>query len=419
MLARLLFAIALAAAPAVSGRALAADDHHADHGGDPHGHGDDHDEPGGPHGGRLLESGDFAVEVSIFETGVAPQLRVYFYDDGAPLDPAKATLRLVLHRLAARPEPFRFEPVGDFLLGDHVVVEPHSFEVEITATWGARSLTARYESFEARVAIPEAVARASGVGDIVAGERDLERTRRLTGRIGIPTDRLVNLAPRFAGVVEQAGGRIGERVRAGDNLAVLENSQTLATYRLDAPIDGTILARSAVAGAAVTTGDVLYSIADLSEVWADFDVYRDDVAIVRAGENVTVRDDSSRAETTAPVSYVSPLRDVHTQTMLARAVLANDGGRWAPGTFVTGSIAIDEEPARIAVPVSALQTWRGHDVVFLHADGVWEPRPVRIGRQGDQWVEILEGIEPGSTVAAGNTFLLRAEIEKAGASHDH
>lgn len=436
MLVNLLLAlVVLAAAPASSLRAFAAENAHdhdgvtapvdaghadevGDHG-DPHGHDDHHDEPTGPHGGRLLESGDFAVEVSIFETGVAPQLRVYLYDDGEPIDPAAATLRLVLHRLAAPPEPFTFRPVGDFLLGDHVVAEPHSFEVELTATAGARTLSARYESFEARVTIPEEVAEASGVGEVVADRRDLGRTRRLNGRIGIPTDRIAQLVPRFAGIVRQASGRIGEQVRAGQDLAVLENSTTLSTYRLDAPIDGTILARSAVAGAAVTTGEVLYTIADLSEVWADFDVYRDDVSIVRPGETVVVRDDSGRAEATAKIAYVSPLRDVHTQTMLARAVLDNAHGRWAPGSFVTGTIRIDEEPAGIAVPLSALQTWNGRDAVFLHAEGIWEPRPVLLGRRGDEWVEILEGIDPGSTVATGNTFLLRAEIEKAGAAHDH
>lgn len=388
-----------------------------------HGHHDDHDdhheEATGPHGGRLLEQGTLAVEVSIFETGVAPQLRVYFYDGDEVLDPAEATLELTLHRLARGPEKFSFTPTGDFLLGDHPVAEPHSYEVEVTAFWGSQRLEARYETLEGRVSIPEDVAKASGVGEAVAGPRDLARTRRLTGRIGIPSDRLAELHPRFAGVVREATGQVGDRVEAGQGLAVVENSQTLSRFSVDSPLTGILLSRRAVVGNSVNVDDVLYAVADLGEVWADFDVYREDTGIVRIGETVTVHDDSGRDGAQAVLSYISPLRDVHTQTMLARALLPNREGRWAPGAFINGFIAIAEEPAAVAVPLSALQTWRGMDAVFVHAEGVWEVRPVHIGRRGDEWIEVIDGLEPGTTVATGNTFLLRAEIEKAGASHDH
>jgi cobalt-zinc-cadmium efflux system membrane fusion protein len=110
---------------------------------------------------------------------------------------------------------------------------------------------------------------------------------------------------------------------------------------------------------------------------------------------------------------------VHTQTTLARAVLPNTDGRWSPGAFVSATIALQEAPAGVAVPPSSLQTWRGRDAVFVHVNGIWEARPVRTGRRGGSWIELLSGVEAGTEVATGNTFLLRAEIEKAGASHDH
>ncbi|MFN2375468.1 MAG: efflux RND transporter periplasmic adaptor subunit [Candidatus Binatia bacterium] len=409
------FLAALFLSFAVAAPAAASGDH------DDHGH-DQHEESQaatGPHGGRLLSKDGFAVEVTIFETGVEPQIRAYAYEDDEALDPAGVKLKVTLHRLAREPEVLAFEKRGDFLLGDRTVSEPHSFGVEVEASAGRHSLRERYETVEARVTLAPEVAAAGGITGAVAGPRDLERLRRLTGRVGIASDRLVQLKPRFAGVVREAGGRIGDRVAAGAALAVVESSATLSRFRIDAPLDGVLLDRRAAVGSSVATDDVLFVVADLTEVWADFDVYGADTAVVKAGESVVIRDDSGAPPVAARISYVSPLRDVHTQTMLARAVLPNADGRWAPGAFLTGTIDLDEEPAAVAVPLSALQAWRGRDAVFIHAEGVWEARPVVVGRRGEEWLEILEGLEAGTAVATGNTFLLRAEVEKAGASHDH
>jgi cobalt-zinc-cadmium efflux system membrane fusion protein len=405
------------------------DDHGDSHGdADEHGHGghdDHHDEfPTGPNGGRLVEGGGLEAEIAIFETGVAPQLRVWIRDGDTVVDPSQVKLAVTLKRLAREPERLTFQPRGDFLLADQTIGEPHSFRLDIEAHAGGKTLRGGYDQIEARVTISAAEAAAGAVTSAVAGPRDLGRSLQLTGRIGIPSDRLAELHPRFAGVVREASGTIGDRVTKGQTLAVLESSATLARFALVSPHDGVLLDRRAVVGGSAADDDKLYIVADLSQVWADLDVYGEDTHVVHVGETVTIRDEAHRDDedavvATAKISYVSPLRDVHTQTTLARAVLPNADGRWAPGAFVSATIDLDEPPAKVAVPPSALQTWMGQTAVFVHAEGVWEARPVRIGRSGDEWVELLSGVDAGTTVATGNTFLLRAEVEKAGASHDH
>jgi cobalt-zinc-cadmium efflux system membrane fusion protein len=373
----------------------------------------------GPHGGRLVGDAALQAEVTIFETGVAPQMRLWFTADGKPLDPASVSASVTLRQLGRPPEKLAFEARGGFLLGDRVVEEPHSFRVDLEAAHAGRTLVAGYESVEARVTIPADVAAVSGVTSEVAAPRDLERSLRLTGRIGIAPERLAELRPRFAGVVVEARGRVGERVQRGAVLATIEGNASLSRYTLASPLAGVLLDRRAVEGASVSESDPLYTVADLSTVQADLDVYGQDTLLVRVGEKVTVRDDAHAIEEHTTVSYVSPLRDVHTQTTLARAEIDNADGRWAPGAFVSATIALQEPPAAIAVPPSALQTWRGREAVFVHVEGIWEARPVRLGRRGERWVEVLDGLDAGTVVATGNTFLLRAEIEKAGASHDH
>lgn len=373
----------------------------------------------GAHGGRLVGDGVLQAEVLLFETGVAPQMRMWITRAGRTVPPSEVSASVVLRRLARRPQAIAFEPREDFLLGDRVIDEPHSFRVDVEAVHAGHTLRASYETVEARVTIPVAVAMAGGVTSEVAGPRDLERSLHLTGRIGIAPDRIATLRPRFSSMIFEAGGTVGDRVRRGDTLATLESSSSLSRYSLTSPLTGVILERRAVAGTSVTETDALYTVADLSRVQADLDVYGQDALLIKTGEEVSVRDDAHAIEARTTVAYVSPLRDVHTQTTLARAELDNTDGRWAPGAFVSATLGLQETAATVAVPPSALQTWRGHEAVFVHADGVWEARPVRIGRRGERWVEVIDGLDAGTTVAAGNTFLLRAEIEKTGASHDH
>ena len=83
----------------------------------------------GPHRGRMLRDGDFAVEITIFEDGVDPQFRVYPYLNDRPLDPRQVQLAMSLTRLGGQVDQFAFQAQEDFLLGAGVVTEPHSFDV--------------------------------------------------------------------------------------------------------------------------------------------------------------------------------------------------------------------------------------------------------------------------------------------------
>ncbi|HYB99664.1 MAG TPA: efflux RND transporter periplasmic adaptor subunit [Candidatus Limnocylindrales bacterium] len=399
----------------------AVDTDHHEHGG--HAHQIEHEDVlEGPHGGRLLEEGDFAVEITIFERGVPPELRLYCYEGQKHLPPAQCEVDMTLHRLGEPPEPFRFREVGDFLVGDHVVAEPHSFVVEVRArrrhdpgpahSW-------RYESFEGRVVLDEEVARHSGLLAEAAQPRRLERTLRLPGRISARRDRVVDLGARFAGVVREMSRSIGDAVSRGETVAVVEASQTLSRYAVQSPLQGVVVDKRAATGETVEAGETLLVVGDFSSVWADFDVYAADFASVHAGDTVTVRGSAGDAGASAPVTYVSPVGDPHTQTTMARVELDNQDQRWKPGLFVTGTIALDEPPAAVAVHVSALQTWRGGESVFLKIGDVYEARPVVLGRRGEEWVEVLEGLDAGDQYARGNTFVLKAELQKAQASHDH
>jgi cobalt-zinc-cadmium efflux system membrane fusion protein len=110
--------------------------------------------------------------------------------------------------------------------------------------------------------------------------------------------------------------------------------------------------------------------------------------------------------------------DPLTRTATARVVLANDDGRWRPGMFVKAR-AVSTSVASLSVPSTALQRMEGETVVFVETDAGFEPRPVQLGREGDQLVEVLTGLSAGERVASRNAFLLKAELGKSEAAHEH
>jgi cobalt-zinc-cadmium efflux system membrane fusion protein len=106
----------------------------------------------GPHGARLLSDGRLQVEMTIYEAGVPPQFRVYPYDgEMRPIPPAEVSLVVELHRLGGRVDRITFTPEADYLRGNSVVEEPHSFDVTVTATRDGRDHTWSYSQIEGKV----------------------------------------------------------------------------------------------------------------------------------------------------------------------------------------------------------------------------------------------------------------------------
>lgn len=124
------------------------------HDGAGHDHGDhDDDSEKGPHNGRLLTDGDFAVEITIYERGVPPRFRIYTYQTGQPVEPNEVTLSIRLSRLGGRVDDFAFAAESDYLTSERIVEEPHSFDVEVTATHRDQTHGWTYATYEGRVTL--------------------------------------------------------------------------------------------------------------------------------------------------------------------------------------------------------------------------------------------------------------------------
>jgi cobalt-zinc-cadmium efflux system membrane fusion protein len=119
------------------------------------------------------------------------------------------------------------------------------------------------------------------------------------------------------------------------------------------------------------------------------------------------------------INWISPLAAHASQSVTARVELANENRQLRPGQFVRGQVTITEHHVPIAVRLSALQTFREFDVVFAKYGETYEVRMLTLGKRDGQWVEVIAGLKPGVEYVTGNSYLIKADIEKSGASHDH
>ncbi|TAF14575.1 MAG: HlyD family efflux transporter periplasmic adaptor subunit [Alphaproteobacteria bacterium] len=390
----------------------------SDHG--EHGHGEKAEEEfeRGPNNGRLLKKDDFAVEITIFEDGVPPQFRVFAYENNKPIDPSKVQLTMELKRLDGEVNSFNFVPKDAALMGDATVTEPHSFDVKVKAVYDGKPYEWAFASYEGRTLISKESAELSGVKTQLAGPATIRETITLTGRLALNPNATAHVKARFAGVIRSVKKSLGDTVKAGEVLATVESNESLQVYAVPSPINGVVLARHANTGEAIAA-DELFAISDLSKVWAEFHVFQRDIEKVKIGQKVLVRGVEGKMQSIGVIDSLLPIAETSSQTVVARVIIDNPQGNWRSGMTVLGDVVINERTVPLAVTSSALQRFRDFTVVFAQVGETYEVRMLELGTNDGEWVEVLGGIKPGTPYVSENSFLIRADIEKSGASHDH
>ena len=371
----------------------------------------------GPSNGRMLRDGDFALELAIFETGVPPEFRVWPTLAGAPVDLGAVDLEVRLTRLGNVVDVHRFRPQADFLRGSSVVYEPHSFSVAVEAEFQGRSYQWSYDSFEGRTRIAPDVATAFGLETEIAGPAVIADVIDVFGTIVTDPARVREVSARFDGAIRSVDVQLDDPVTAGQRLATVESNESLQTYQITAPISGIVTARAANAGEQ-TAGRTLFTITDTSVVWAELAVFPSDRPRVAVGQDVVVLPITGGASVDSAIEPIG-VTTATNQAVNARAVLDNASGEFPPGTHVSGTIRVAENEVPLAVKRIGLQPFRDFTVVYAQIGDEYEVRMLDLGRQDNEWIEVLGGLEPGTRYVTENSFVLKADVEKSGATHDH
>lgn len=371
----------------------------------------------GPHRGRMLQDGPFAIELAIFEDGVPPEYHAWPTLDGKPVPLSEVSLSVELHRLGNKIDRFRFKPQDDFLIGDGVVKEPHSFTVKVSATHAGQTHAWSYDSFEGRTTIAAKIAEGAGVQTETAGPATLVETVKLYGRITPNPERQREVSARFPGLIKSVARGLGDSVKSGEVLASIESNDSLRVYTLAAPIAGVITARDANPGE--QTGErSLFTVTDTTAVLAELSVFPRDRARVKPGAAVSVQLADGDVRAQGRVQRVD-VQTAANQAVTARVALDDSSGAFLPGSFVTGEVAVGSREVPLAVKATGLQPFRDFTVVYAQVGETYEVRMLDLGAQHGEWTEVLGGIEPGEVYVAENSYVIRADVEKSGASHDH
>lgn len=271
------------------------------------------------------------------------------------------------------------------------------------------------ESAEGRVELSAALAQASGLRTAIASDGVLHERIKLYGTIVADPLRLSHIQARYPGLIRSVKPSIGMRVNAGEVIATVESNESLREYPLLSPIDGTVVERHANPGE-FTADRVLFSILDERVLELHLQAFPADAAAIKKGQAITLKTEGLEAQTR--IEYITPHHG-DTPTLEVHAPLDNSAGQWVPNQAVEGWVTIAETPVALRVDNRALQSFRDQQVVFIKVNDAYEIRPLALGRDDGSFTEVLSGLNAGDEYVVENAYLLKADLEKSGASHDH
>lgn len=337
-----------------------------------------------------------------------------------------------------------------------------------------------------------------GIQTKVAEPGQLSVTLSTRGKIILQPDRLAHILPKISGIAKEAYKNIGDRVKEGDVLAILESREMadikasylaakereslafslltrekllyekkvsaeqdylnaksayqearinvqlaeqklhafrveedeikglssehnpdLRMYDIRSPVDGIVIARHITKGEFIENTTTIYEIVDVSTIWIEIGIYPKELARVKKDQMVDIALPVDGKIAEAKIIYLSPIIQDDTITAKAVAEMKNPNENWRPGSFVKVTIATEKISAPIVITKEAIQDMDGKPFVFVKIPEGFEKKQVRLGVSDNENIEVLSGLNSGDEYASSKTFLLKADLSKKEAEHEH
>ena len=265
------------------------------------------------------------------------------------------------------------------------------------------------------VVMSDKVAQQSGIETTMVSGGTIDSIATVYGDIISDPASLSHIRARFDGVITEVAVTLGDRVKKGDTLATVESNESLKRYQLTSPFSGTVIARHANAGE-LSNGQILFSIANYDAVWAQLKLFPSQRNSVAAEQTVILSYEDIAQ--TSSISHIVPASEAKPYT-LAFVKLANNDGNWPIGTLTKAQITTASTDVSMRIPKSAVQTFEGKQVVFVKLGNEYHPRPVRLGVADNLHIAVLEGLAIGEHIVSENSYVIKADLERSEAGHDH
>jgi cobalt-zinc-cadmium efflux system membrane fusion protein len=236
----------------------------------------------------------------------------------------------------------------------------------------------------------------------------------ISGQIAKDANETHNVFPPQAGMVVENTAQLGAIVKKGDVLCLLKVEDQDVPIEVKSPYEGVIIGDFDTVGQKVEKISSLCAIADLSKIWANFDIYEKDIAKVKIGQDITLRSSAYPDQyLEGKIVFISPRVDETTRTIKIRALIENPAYLLKLGMFVNGEIISQSSQEYITLPASAVQTLGDKRIVFVKTgDGEFHKREISIAVQTTDQVAVSEGVNVGDRVVTDGAFLLKSGLLK-------
>ena len=267
---------------------------------------------------------------------------------------------------------------------------------------------------EGHIEITKANAQKAGIINATAGAGQLKKTTTIYGQAVIDSSAISQVRARFPGLITKLTVNVGDIVTAGENIAQVESSDSLTRYDITAPISGVVTQRHANSGE-MANQQPLLTVENYQQLWVEYKVFPSQRQAIKEGQQVTI---SSTAATTKS-SIMHLMANKNQPFITARVPLDNSKGLWAPGQLLTGSVVTDQVAVNLVIDNRAFQEIEGKNIIFVTNKGGYETRELTLGQTDGQFSQVISGLKVGEQYALINSYLLKADLGKAGAAHAH
>ncbi len=205
---------------------------------------------------------------------------------------------------------------------------------------------------------------------------------------------------------------------AGDKLrmmGVAPEKLSGSVFPLTAPFAGTVIEKKAVLGGLAAPDQPLFTVADLSTLWIESDLFEKDLGKVKVGAQAAITVSAYPGEVfKGRLTYISSTMDKETRTVKARVEVPNPDGRLKPEMFASALINTTGASARVlSVPEDAVLLLQGQPTVFVAEKGGFEPRAVEVGKRAQQYAVLKSGVAVGENVVVSGAYALKARLLKS------
>ena len=265
------------------------------------------------------------------------------------------------------------------------------------------------------VEMDDGMAQKHGVvtAEVTAGQ--ISVTSKLYGRVVLSPDEISQVRARFPGQITRVYVNFGDSVKKGQLLASVESNNSLQSYNVTAPISGVITAKDANTGE-VAADQSLFTITNTQSLWAELKVFPGQAMNIKPGQKVRLLHNNTFYEST--IKQLVPSKD-DAPYRIARVALDNQQQVWFPGLLVEAEAITEQTEVKLRIPNSAIQQFEGASVAFVKVGNQYQVRPLQLGLNDGQFSEVISGLRQGDDIVAENSYLIKADLEKAGAAHAH